>query len=110
MASRYDILLEKPIPEVIYTEPRDFWKIGKKVFSNYEKALNSTASGVRDVDEEHKCGFRKIYATQDSEGFICSCDKLWKYMNYSTLKEWEEKIEVLNKKKEQRIKKGFTPK
>ena len=99
MASRYDILLGKPIPEVIYAEPKDFWKIGTKVFSD-----------VADPGEEHKCGFRKTYATQDSEGFICSCDKLWNYMNYSTLKEWEKKTEVLNKKKEQRIKKGFTPK
>jgi hypothetical protein len=98
MASRYDILLEKPIPEVVYTEPKDFWKIGTKVFSNTEEISY----------KEHKCGFKKTFATQGSEGFICFCDKLWKFMNYSTLKKWKDKTEILNKKREQRIKKGFT--
>jgi DNA-directed RNA polymerase delta subunit len=100
MASRYDILLGKPIPEVIYTEPKDFWKTGMKIFSNTKKIS----------DNEHKCRLKKTYATQGSEGFICFCDKLWKYLNFSTLKEWEDKTEILNKKKEQRIKKGFTKK
>ena len=100
MASRYDILLEKPIPEVIYTEPKGFWKTGTKVFGN-----DKNISG-----DEHKCGLKKTYATQGSEGFICFCEKLWSYMNGCTLQEWKYKTEILNKKKEERIKKGFTPK
>ena len=100
MASRYDILLEKPIPEVIYTEPKGFWKTGTKVFSDDEKGS----------DLEHKCIFVKTFATQGSEGFICGCNKSWKFMNYDSLQEWKDKTVILNKKKEERIKKGFTPK
>ena len=97
MASRYDIFLEKPIPEVIYTEPKDFWKTGAKIFSDCEPI-----SG-----KGHRCWFKRTYVTQEGEGFICACGMRWNFMNFSTLKEWEKKTEILNKKKEERIKKGF---
>jgi|SRR5271157_5798818 hypothetical protein len=97
MSSRFDILLGKPAPEIVYYKP----KIKKRVLGVFSNTTRSDAG-------EHKCELKETYVAQGDGGFICTCNKMWSFLNYCSLKEREEKIEILNKRKEQRIKKGFT--
>ena len=97
MASRYDILLGKPAPEIVYYRSK-----------TKKRVLGVFSNTIRSSDDEHKCEFKETFVAQGVGGFICTCNKMWPFFNYCSLKEWEDKTAILNKKKEQRIKKGFT--